>query len=430
MTKINNFIEKNCYNILLIFLFLQPFLDIVTAISIKYFAIELTIGSITRLLFFLFCLYYLFFLSNKNKKNRIIIAIFLNYIIIFSLLILKFKDSSILFYELKNLLNTFYLPFILLAFIQMFKQYNISFPVKIISYLYFIYIFFIIVPTLTNTSFLSYSHSKVGTVGWFLSANAVGNILSILYPIVFIYFFKYTKNNILKCLFIILTLYIFTSIGTKAPILSLGIGIMIYFLYFICFTIKKRKYKHLIASIFLVVILTISSCFILPKTSFYKNLEIHKNYLGLEHYTDVFTNYDAINQFIFSERLTFLKNTHQSYVHSNLLEKFFGIGYIENYHKYNESIKTVEIDYADIFYRHGIIGFILYFSIFLIPLCSCIKKAFKKLTIENISFLISILLTLLLSLFSGHALITPAVSIYICLLLAMYLTTNEYLKID
>ena len=74
----------------------------------------------------------------------------------------------------------------------------------------------------------------------------------------------------------------------------------------------------------------------------------------------------------------------------------------------------VEMDYFDIFYREGIIGFILFF----IPVIIVITKFLKnyKNNFDNLNIFISILLIFLLALFQGHIFITPAISIFVALI--------------
>lgn len=416
MKKINNFLEKNIEKILIIFLYLQPFLDIITAISIKKFDINLTIGSIVRLLFLVFCFIYLVFINKEHKKKNIFFLIIIgSYFIIYTGINFYYKDLTSTIYEVKNLLNTFYLPVVLIAFIEIFKQYKIKFNLKHLVIIFSIYIFSIIIADITNTSFLSYSHSKLGSIGWFLSANAIGNILSFLLPII-IYHLIYKKNKLFGSLLILSTLYVFATMGTKVPILSLGIILTTNFLYYFIKSIKEKKYKNISLLISLFLIIIVSTILILPKTSFYKNIKIHMNYYKINNILEIFTDYDNINNLIFSERLTFLKNTNNSYKNAPIPAKVFGIGYIENFNTAKESTKTIEIDYFEVFYRHGIVGFIIYFSVFIKFLYIVIKKALAKFTLINTEYLTSIILILLLSLFSGHILVTPAVSIFIAIL--------------
>ena len=413
----NKFLNKNISKILYIFIIIQPILDVITAISIKKLGYDLTIGAIIRLSFLIFCIFYLVFLNKDFKKiNWLLLGVFFTYLIIFSCLVLINKDINVLVFEIKNFLNAFYLPIILLSFFEMFKQYNIEFDFKIILITYCMYLLFIIVPALTNTSFLSYSHSKMGTVGWFMSANAVGNILSILLPLILYYLIKVKKNIFLTLAILIPSLWIFVNMGTKAPIISLIIIFLFNLIYFYIHNFKLKNYKLLTSCSIVLVLGIIISIIMIPKTSFYKNLEIHRKYLKIEHYTDIVTDYNNINNFIFSERLTFLHNSFDSYKNSSVLEKIFGIGYIENYNTIRQSTKTVEIDYCDIFIRHGVFGFIIYFSLFIFFAYKASKKLFNKRSLLNLEYLTSFILMLLLGIFSGHIFITPAVSIYISLL--------------
>lgn len=422
MKKINNFLKKNINLILNTFIIMQPVLDIITAISINYFKLNITIGAITRIIFLLFNIFFILFLNKtKNtKKNKIIILIFFLYLILFYIIQSKNKDLNALIYEIKNTINTFYLPIITITLLDMYKQYKIKFNTKVLLITYTIYLSFIIIPNITKTGFLSYSHSKLGNVGWFLSANGVGNILSILLPIIYTYIITNKKHIILKIILLISTLYVFASMGTKVPILSLCIIIIFTYLYYFFNWLKNKKIKEIgISIIIFLTSITLSIIFI-PKTTFYKNLEIHKNYLGLNSYLEVFTKYELIDHFIFSQRLTFLNNTRTNYQKSTIQEKIVGIGYIENYKKETESIKTIEIDYFDIIYRNGLCGALLYLYIF-IPLISKIIKKLKNKNIINTEYKICLILIILLSLFSGHVLIAPAVSIFVALIITIIL---------
>ena len=422
MKKINNFYKKNILKIINIFIILQPILDVVTAISINYFHKNITIGAIVRTLFLTFNVFYILFLdTTKNKKkNRIFLILFLIYLLFFSLIQLTNKDLNAYLYEIKNTINTFYLPIITISLLDAFSQYNIKFKSKTLLTTYLLYIFLVIFPNMTNTSFLSYSHSKLGNVGWFISANAVGNILSILLPIIFIYIKKLNTNLLIKFVIAASTLYVFASMGTKVPILSLCIFLLLTYIFYVTKWIKNKNFKQILISIIIFVSTIICSIIIIPKTTFYKNLEIHKNYLGLNSYIEVLTKYELIDHFIFSQRLTFLNNTRTNYLNSPMQEKLFGIGYIENYKTENESIKTIEIDYFDIIYRNGILGTIIY----VYPFIKISKKIFNKLkdkTLENVEYKICLLLICLLSLFSGHVLIAPAVSIFVALIITIIL---------
>lgn len=424
MKTINKNIEKYIKNIILIFIIIQPILDLTAGLTQNILKINTTISSIIRLIFLLFCIYYILVLDKtKEKKKSIIYTILITvYTTIFSLLTIIYKDTNALTYELKNTINAFYLPIILLSLTNMFKQYDIKINIKTIVYTYMTYIILILIPNITNTGFQSYAIAKDGSSGWFTSANGVGNILSILLPIIILYLIK--SKNIIKALLVITTtLYVFLSMGTKVPILSLVICVITTLLFYIIKWIKEKEKAKILITLFTTIIITITSILIIPKTTFYKNIQIHKEYLGFKNYTEILTNYELLDHFVFSQRLTFLKNTNKNYLKANVLEKTFGIGYIENYGTESVSTKTIEIDYAEIFYRNGIIGFVIFFSILLPNIIKKLKT--KEKTLENTELKTSIILIILLSLFSGHILITPAVSIFVALIIG-----GKYEKIN
>lgn len=427
VNKLKNFYKKYQKNILIFFILSQPLLDVFTAVSVRMLDSYITIGSTIRFIFLLYSLVYLFFINEtKYKKESIFYTLgIIIYLIIFGVIIIIQKDFNAFPYEIKNAVNTFYFPIILIALLNMFKQYKEDFNLKNFTILYIIYLVFIIVPNITNTSFLSYYHSKEGYIGWFLSANAVGSILSMILPIIIFNFTRDKKNIIFKILFLLATIYVFLNIGTKVPILSLMILVISLFIYCLIKFIMNKNFTKLIVLCSILIVGIISSIIIVPKTPFYRNLEIHREYLGIDSYFEVFTDYKLLDHFIFSQRLTFLKNTNNNYIKSSTIEKIFGIGYIENYKEENESLKTIEMDYFEVFYRHGIIGFVIFFSLFFSFIYNVIKKIIDNFNFYNFMSLISIILILLLALFSGHILVASTVSVFVSLLISITLTRKS-----
>lgn len=200
------------------------------------------------------------------------------------------------------------------------------------------------------------------------------------------------------------------------------ITFIIFGIYFLWNLIKNKKWKQISYLLITLIVAITSISFIIPKTSFYKNIQIHLDFLNVHSFSDLLT-VEKIDHFIFSERIRFLENTMTNYQNSSFLEKMFGIGYIENYATDSVSTKLIEIDYYDVFFRHGIIGSILFF----IPLLILLKNIYMKSKRQiSISYLTSILLILLLSLFSGHILTAPSVSIIVSYILISYLKEDCY----
>lgn len=420
----NDLLKKNINIIISIFILIQPILDLLTGICLHVFNINLTIGIFIRVMFLLLIMYII--VLNKKKIPLITYAIIFIYSILYLLGIIMYKDGG-LFTEIQGLVKVFYFPLILISLYSLKDEIRINKMTIFITLI--IYLFLILIPNLLGIGFKTYEITKLGTLGFFNSANEISGIISILTPILFIYLIN-IKSIILKLLIGITYIFIILTIGTKTPLLSLLITVGLSFLYLIVKALKKKKYKLIIASTIVVILGLISLILVIPKTNFYKNIEVHLDFLKVDNILDVFKEKELIDHFIFSQRLTFLDNKNKIYTNSSTYEKLFGIGYTSN----STMTKQIEIDYFDILYNHGIIGFIIFFSIYAYVFIKVLKNRNKDKSYENYMLKTSIFLVILLSFFTGHIITAPAVSIFaIALILSLnkikksiiYLTNNE-----
>ncbi len=426
MEKLKEYLQNNIEKICILFLFLQPILDVATAIVLHIWKIDLTIGMIFRILFLIGMLFYLFFLNkSKEKKRKIwyIVIIFL-YSGLYLINIMKTKGLDVIFYEGKNLIKAFYFPILLVTLYELYQEKKIKIPIKYFYDLFFIYSFFIVVPNLLKIGFDSYEITKGGSIGFFYSANEIGAILSILMPIFFYYTYK-LKNIWLKLLSFLFLLYILTSIGTKGPLLCFVLILLFFIIYQGKQYVKEKKYRKL--TIGCLCLLTIFSLgiYLLPRTNFYKNIVVHLEFLEVKNISDIITNPKVFDHFVFSERLKFWNNTKKIYDKAPLSSKLLGIGYIDYYATDEVSLKMVEMDYVDLFYRHGVLGFVIFMSSLITFLWKIIKKYKKRKTTGLAKcVLLSIIFSLVLSFFTGHILIAPAVSIYVAFLMNLFYTDD------
>lgn len=402
----NSFIKCNISKILSIFILLSPFIDLFTGIFIHSLNINFTIGIIIRILFLIFICFITLF--TFKKKNILIPYLIIGiYFICYIVVNLIYKDSSIL-KEIQELIKVFYFPIILISLYSIKEEIHIS-RMTLFTTL-FIYLILIFVPTFFNVGYKTYEITKAGTLGFFNSANEISGIIAILTPIMFIILTE-SKNLIPKLILGIMYLVVILMMGTKTPLLSLGITLMISIIYYWTNLVKNKKYKQVFLSLFILIVGISSLIIIIPRTNFYKNIETHLHYLKLNNITEVFKSEKYVDHFIFSSRLKFLKNKAKIYNKSNIYEKLFGIGYINN----NKLTKSIEMDYFDIYFSHGIIGFIIYFSIsisILIKILSNkINKSYQRLMYETSLFLI-----IILSLFTGHILTAPSPSILVIII--------------
>ena len=400
-----NFMKKYLSYIIISFILIQPLIDLITGVFL-HLNINFTISIIYKFIFLLFIIILSLY---NNKKYIYIYLIYLLFIIIYSINILLFKNSNY-FIEIKEVFRYLYYPILLISLYNLKEYIHISKLSLIVSV--FIYILLIFVPNIFNIGYSSYAITKVGSAGFYYSANEISGIISLISPLIFLYLFK-KKNILFKIIALIIYLYVIVSIGTKTPLLVLLITMLILLIYFYNRNIKLKNYKYIFSSFLVLLVSVFLLIIIIPKSNFYKNINTHLDYLEVDEVSDIITNNRFVDHFIFSERLTFLTRNLNKYNNSNIVSKMFGLGFVNKNNKY---YKLVEMDYFDILFNLGFIGFIIYF----IPIIYIFYKLFseeKKFNYNNLIINISIFLIIILSFFTGHIITSPTVSIYACLII-------------
>lgn len=403
-------IDKNIGKIVLILFLLGPIFDLCTSISIHIFHISLTWITGIKILFLFLLIFNLQFNSKCRYKKILLFILYtiILYMVLYAGMIFTQKGTDVFLYECQNMIRTFFFPISLIGLYSLKQEKKLSIEWKHFYIVFMSYLILILIPLLTKTGFNSYAYSKTGSIGWFYSANEIGGILSILLPFFFLQM-KHQRKAIALVLFLIIG-FVFCSMGTKVPILSLGLvlcGLLCYQLYQLA---QAKKWKPILFVLLGCFLLSVPLLLVIPKTSFYQNIKIHLEFLDINTVSDLLS-VEHIDHFIYSERITFLESTMNNYQNAPMIEKILGIGYIENYGTDELNMKMIEMDYYDVFFRHGILGSILYFLPMLGILVSFIKKK------RNICVTMSMLVILLLSLFSGHILIAPSVSMIVALIL-------------
>lgn len=413
-------IINNKEKILKVFILMQPLLDVLVAFLI-YNNINSSITSVIRIMFMFLMILLLFVTNYKDKKGILpYLSITLLTIFIHTILMIFTKDISVITYEIKNTISTYYFIFLLLSFTSLYKSDEIN--KKDLMKMWIVYLLLTFIPNILGIGFKSYSHSKTGMTGWFYSANVVGSIIVIILPLIFSELKK--LSLIFKVILSIVFVYTIFSLGTKTPVLALIVILFINILYYLYKLFKRKDKKKTLILLTTILVVFISGLIIIPKTSFYENLKIHYNYLEKNNVKVL--SKEFLDHFIFSQRLSMEERTRKNYNKGNVLEKLFGIGYIENYGTDEVNLKTVEMDYFDILYREGIVGFILIF----IPVVYLIMIFIKNFTFNfnKVNELTSLVLILLLALFQGHIFVTPQISVYISLILNI-INKGNYRKV-
>lgn len=401
-----NFVKENMNKVIIVYLLLSPIIDIITSVLLNYFHVSFTLGMVVRLSFVIFIMWSTIYVYNKKNVVSYYILVLI-YFGLYLISIFKYKSGIVLFSEIQGLIKTFYFPTLLLSLYNIRDDIVISWkPIFYSSAIYIVLVFF---PMLFNIGYESYKITKEGTVGFFNSANEISGIISITTP--FLFLLLKNKINLMKIIYMIIYMIVILNIGTKTPILAFILSVCLVLVWIIKKLLEKNKKKLIFAIVGVFIVLISSIIIILPKTTFYKNIKVHLEYLGINNVEDILKNPYNIDHFIFSQRLTFLSTRNKQYIESSIYEKIVGIGYNIN----NKKARIVEIDYCDVFYSHGIIGAILFFSPYLYVLFNKLNKEKK----DYFAYIkkISIFLICVLSFFTGHIIISPSVSTFAALII-------------
>lgn len=389
------------------FVILSPVIDMITSFMINN-NLNITIGIITKMIILFLAVIYLVFIDKEKRKMNIIVLMILFAFSILNILNNLSIIDSYLFTYFNYLFKYVYHIIVLLFFIRLLKTYpikicDIRLPLLITSGCY-------IIALITNTDFSSYAHSinKIGSAGWYSSANELGNLLCLFFPMAIYNAFENKdgiKFDIIICILIGICMLL---LGTKVGILGYFIIILTYLVARLLF-IKhyKLEKKYIIALMMLVI----------PLLLF--------NHLPAVHNIKyVYNDSNDLNYVINSGRDEFKELLIEQYNNSNKYSKIVGKTYTSNI-KGEENILIAEQDFYDILNMYGYLGIIIILLLYLIIYLAIINKVFKyykkhnSLSKKSVTILIAITLELLIAFISGHSLLSPSVSTYLTLFAAI-----------
>ena len=170
---------------LLIFITLQPIIDVLTTISLEFLSDAATFGIFLRFLVMFACMVYILLYQVKNRKSTILIYLVGLAIVLVVNLVVNYlmKDQFILMDEVKFLGKIVYAQIMLFTYLIFFKKVgksSVHHFIKYILYALLVYDLVMIISIATNTSLTAYDWTKIGYTGWFYAANDLGAILAIL----------------------------------------------------------------------------------------------------------------------------------------------------------------------------------------------------------------------------------------------------------
>lgn len=419
----------NFENIFILFILLQPIIDILTSLCVRNISENLTIGIFIRTAFMLYIMIYTIF--KVDKKNRWQILIYYSCIAIYSIAFMINSYSkyglTMIVAQAKGLIKTFYFPIILASLLILFKKKEYSSKQKYLNISLAIYVLTVVICKILSIGYETYPMKpKAGTIGLFYAGNETSAIIAMLAPICFATFIsnKFSISNAILCA---LTVFAMLEIGTKVAFVSTAVLIVLTLILSVIKLIKndsKGFYKQFI-TLLLIGLLTF---LFVGNTSVGKNLNI-KPILFREQTTTIKpeqpdeTDEKDINNdptVLLSGRNKFFKNNLKKYNSASISDKVVGLGYIAPKKDVVQERKLVEIDYFDIFFCHGILGTLIYIIPLAVLIVISVKNFFAKFinNIKNhtlILIIYSILIGFGIALMAGHVFTAPAVSMFLIL---------------
>lgn len=388
---------------LLLFIVFQPILDLLTSFSIYVLHMSATVGIVVRFAFMLLALGYLLLHHKQQGAKKYILYLCLFGIVLAIGLVnnLMIKSPVSFGEEVKFIMKSVYPIVLLFGYIIALKELkNNEFAFhKIITYFLYATLILsisIITAMATGTDFPSYPNSKIGSRGWFFAGNDLSSIFAIMFPIVVLYSVHKTTSfsKVYYWIPTVLAMYASIMIGTKvgygAIVITLGIALFFLFIEYMMHRKKEGKgFTYLVNTIVAAVVLG-GLLVLTPQTPIAKNMSIHlqiyeykksvqdekdrkegKVVKEEEHKQGELTD-SEMKSLIYSDRDKFLKVYKQYYKEAPLSQKLFGMGYAGNY---TTKMKLVEMDFHDLFFAFGIVGFLMY----LLPLLYFGIKIFIRL---------------------------------------------------
>jgi hypothetical protein len=442
--------KTNFETFLLIYILIQPFIDLLTSLSIFALKVDLTIGVFARFFVMMLVVFYLFIVDNEQMKKQVLIYLFIlgGFFAVSLVNNLFVKEPMSLFAEIRNIAKLIYFPILLFSYLYVLRSLSgkIDWAEKVQRYIYYSMIvvdLVMIIASITNTGIKSYESVKLGHQGWFFAGNELGAIMAICFSIVVLYAIKHTTSwkHVYYWIPVVMMIFSLLALGTKVGYGSVLIILVVALVMNVFEYFRNRKKAEKANAINIMVNGVLLAVFlaITPFTPVAYNTNIHLQWVGLDkeksEKKEIKTEEDeeirdeAIENVILSGREHFLALHKEYFAKAPLSQKLLGMGYGGNYEK---EAKTVEMDFYDLFYSFGVIGFLLFLLPYVVLavriLWAFLMNLGKYFNIENVLVGSGIVMGLGIAYTAGHVLFAPAVSIYLAILISYLAMKVQIIK--
>lgn len=469
--------QDKLLNTLLIFIILQPFLDILSYLSIRDI-IPFNISTYLKPLFVFGLGAYLLMTKCHNKKSWFIyistFAIFTigHTYILYRLLI----DSSILLHELRFIINIAYMIALFIIFSILCKDYQDKEELlrklkKTILTTFCLYFGLLLLSILTNTSSLTYEYadaSKLGYKGWFDSGQILGHAFSIMFPLLIYVILSPKRAWYYRIIIFLLFISGVSLIGTKVPYYITLIVLILYLIISIFIKIFNKEHHTNYFNIILVAITIIVMLSTYKYTPVKYNTDINNQVASTEIDIYNFDNESGMDEILTDEelkkiypdkditrlleyqqwniesskyltklfkegklhpsnmRFKQINYAKKKYQLSSIEYKIFGLGFLNQ-----DTSLALESDFFMALFSFGLLGFILFLFI---PIKEFVKstifilKNLKIIDLETYMIYMGLGVFFCISIYAGYTYIYTNFSIFLVLLITMLKIKRSILK--
>lgn len=434
-------LEKRFLTFIEWFIILQPVIDFLTSIMVRFVDTPLTIGIVTRILFVGFIgIYFLFIYKDVHKKwllgYYILTCVYGGINIGVNALNYGFGtviENSKMFFKM------YYFVYVLLFFYALYRKYGFTVKAKFLSIVFIEYAASIFISAITDTSFVTYEYGE-GYCGWFYAGNEVGAVISILAAIALIYAIS-SKKLWLIAVIGFLTAFASVYIGTKVPFIAcVGAMAALFVIYAVKFLTKKDKtdlkaFCSIVAILLVTVLLfqlnspvkrnnstMVGEHFDTHVTDKLEEPEDDTQLLGGIDNDSPFYKAFLMANWLLSDRLIMIAPAFDSFLRSELVQKGVGLGYVFTTANGSNFKNLIEMDFLALTINHGIIGSIIFLLPILYFAVICLKSFFKRFKQffqmeKQLVCFYSILIALGCAFLAGHVFVAPSVSIYFAIVI-------------
>ncbi|MCM1297343.1 MAG: O-antigen ligase family protein [Muribaculaceae bacterium] len=459
-TKLQDFSQKYIFLFLAVYIICQPLLDVLTGLGAQA-GHSVTAGVVVRSLFMVLAFLYAVFVSDFPGKKRwmMFTGALCAYLVLFMGYMFSLGGLSLCISNIREMVKTFFVPFVLVFLWAVYKQYNCLAGWRVIALAGALYASVIPIAVLTRTSFISYGNSGEGYRGWFYAANEVGCIIALTAPFTIAWCLEVlptvTRQTWWKgalCVWSLVGIAVTANfLGTKIVFGAVALYCVAAFIWQVVMLVREPGRVRKIQAIAMggMLLLTLGIFFLnSPLLSYLVHIyiplidnepditlaswgeEIQAAAKGSWLHTLLNSNetLERIDQ-ILSRRLLSSAPAVQVYTEGGVLTKLLGIGYAKAPSYSREMYFMVEMDPLALLIRHGVVGFLLYYIPYLGFLGWSVVQFFKRpaLRLSSLSCCTALYCTLVgfgISTIAGHALVSPAVATFILVVgLALY---HEY----